>query len=768
MRQSRSGLLVCLLLGGVIASAAARPAAADPTICKTAITSATSTFLKARAAALMRCHTKVVKGSLPANTDCNTETKTALALANVEIKLRAKIAKSCGGADKLCSTTGDNDSLASIGWDIGTCPTLVGSSCANPITNCDDVGTCLACNLAAGTDAAAALYYDDIVLGSPASSALQKCQTAIGQQSTIFLSNKVKALSTCWTKVNKGQITGPCPDPGDGKTATKIALARVKLTSKLCSSCGGATKLCGGLDDLSPTQIGFSPICPSVRIPGGTACGGSITSLQDLLDCVDCVTSFHGDCSSALSVPWNAPYPSECKPAATPTTTATPTNTATVTSTPLPSDTPTITNTPTQTVTSTPSVTSTATNTRTPTITRTPTPTPSVTRTPTVTRTATPTQTATATSTDTPTITATPTDTPSATPTPIASDTPVSTDTPTRTATRTQTPTATPSDTPTSTATPTNTPTSTPTSTQTSTPTITDTPTATGTPSITPTQTPIHRVCNFRSGSQFFMQGKSLSLSANITGFQTWDFVPSGNTRVVSVPKVGAHFDEAVISGVGKVCMRLASDGDGVMDCAGTMSPYNGTAEMDHNTTSAPPPGFAQDPTCTQSVTFPNGAVSAALLEDGTTNHPHTGVCNSPLHVTQGGTFAVGGMQLNVPLYIRFVDSMTACPADDAPLDAALDLPATAGLSTGTTKTVIYNLNNDSSATMGTTGSGNGPSICGLFGFSACTTQVVGSPFGCTNIDNNNLSAGKLGISFPALDIATINDTIVTMALQCN
>jgi len=275
------------------------------------------------------------------------------------------------------------------------------------------------------------------------------------------------------------------------------------------------------------------------------------------------------------------------------------------------------------------------------------------------------------------------------------------------------------------------------------------------------------RVCTLRS-SQMVFQGKSLTLTANLTGSQEWHFTQDGDDLAFSIPKANAHFNAASLSGIGTVCLRMYNDGAGLLDCLGTTSGYNVTLEVDHNTSSAPPPGFAQDPTCSATFTAPDGVtVTTASLEDGSAAHPHTGVCNSPLHVTTTGTFAPGGTALVLPLTMRIISS-GACPADDAPFDAAAgDFNVDAGMISSTTKAVIYNLNNGSQ-TMGTTAAGNGPSICGLFGFSACTTQVVGTPFGCSNVTSGVLSTGKVGVAFPLLDIDTINDTIVTMSLQCN
>jgi cysteine-rich repeat protein len=417
-----------------------------------------------------------------------------------------------------------------------------------------------------------------------------------------------------------------------------------------------------------------------------------------------------------------------------------------------------------------------------------PTGTPTNTATPTVTSTPTNTATATLTPTETPTETPTPTETqvpgaPTWTPTqtPTATPTATLTRTPTNTPTSTNTPTKTPTLTPT--RTPTSTPTVTPTPTPSNTPTPTVTPTPTATPTLTLTPTPdlgVSHTCTFRSGTQVQIQGKVLGATVSLTGSQQWKFYPAdGNgVRQVIVPQAGSSFNCAVLPfGVGTLCARLGADGSGIIDCDGGSSLYDVTVEQDHNTSSPPPPGFAQDPTCTATFTEPDGSVSTALLEDGSAAHPHTGVCNSPIHITESGTFAAGGMRLTEELFLRLDTSVTSCspnpcPANTAPFDASAgDIDATGSISTGTSKGVIYNVNNSPTNpgqdTMGTTSAGNGPSICGFTGTSACTTEVVGTPFGCSNVDSNVLNQGKLGLAFAAVDLPTIQDAVATLTLLC-
>src|SRR6185369_671368 len=118
-------------------------------------------------------------------------------------------------------------------------------------------------------------------------------QAAIGKNAGKFLAAKNKALQKCEDGVLKTTVTPPCPDAVKAQPA--IDKAESKKIVGICKACGGADKLCNGTGDLTPAQIGFAPTCPSVTIPGGSACGGPISTLQDIVDCVDCVTEFKAD-----------------------------------------------------------------------------------------------------------------------------------------------------------------------------------------------------------------------------------------------------------------------------------------------------------------------------------------------------------------------------------------------------------------------------------------------------------------------------------------
>jgi len=423
---------------------------AEPTRCRAAIVRNASKFVQSKANALANCERNVVVGKLAPGTDCHAEPKAAAAIAKAEANLRARIAASCGGADRVCGTPDGDDAPATIGWS-GVCPNFENGGCTNAINTCSDIADCLQCIDEAAVDQAISLYYDAFT-PSAASSELNRCQREIGRSTTAFLKSKSNALAKCWTSVNLGRASDPCPLPGDGKAATAIARAEARKQANICHACGGNDQTCDGNGDLTPAAIGFVGNCPAVSVPGGASCAGPINTLQDLVDCVDCVTEFKVDCMDRAAVPWStAGYPPECNPGAlpTPTRTATPvvaTPTATRTATPTVTATTGLTATPTRTatptVTATTGLTATPTRTATPTVTATTglTATPTRTATPTVTATpaltATPTRTATRTATATPVVTATPTRT--------VTPTPVLTATPTRTATATVVPTVTP------------------------------------------------------------------------------------------------------------------------------------------------------------------------------------------------------------------------------------------------------------------------------------------------------------------------------------
>jgi len=219
-------------------------------------------------------------------------------IASLKAKFRKHVEAACR-----------NETLASIGWDIGRCPNFEGGTCSNPIGSVNDIPDCILCINEAADSQALSLYYDGLTVPPP--TGLRACQRQIGASSSSFFSDKLKALTRCELRDLSGNLPGPCS--ADPKTQQTIEALEQKTTSILCSRCGGPDNHCGGGDDPTTTDIGFTSTCPDVTIPGGPPCGRPVASLSDLVSCVTCVTEFKVDCLSALVAPTLMPYPTECQ-----------------------------------------------------------------------------------------------------------------------------------------------------------------------------------------------------------------------------------------------------------------------------------------------------------------------------------------------------------------------------------------------------------------------------------------------------------------------
>lgn len=306
MKTLSRSALIALLAVAVCASSAG----ATTQKCQRAIAKGSSQFVQAKVKALNKCEAAGVKAGAAAT--CPDQ-KATDSIAKATTKLGTTIAKACGGDDKVCGGDFTNEDLpANIGWP-SQCPNFERGSCTNTIVDCDGISECLACLGEAAVDQAITLYYDDLAL--PSTGDLNKCQASIGKATTAFLNSKSKILQKCWDARLNGKHALLCDgvSAGDGKYLAAIAKAETKKDSTICKACGGADKACGGGDDFTPAQIGFPTTCPAVTVPTtGPACGGPITDLQSIVDCLDCVTEFKVDCVDRAQVPEFIGYPSEC------------------------------------------------------------------------------------------------------------------------------------------------------------------------------------------------------------------------------------------------------------------------------------------------------------------------------------------------------------------------------------------------------------------------------------------------------------------------
>jgi hypothetical protein len=289
-------LLLILLVAGVpICRAQAAPLA-----CRDAIIAAGARYSQATVKALTACRRR-------GGADCETDARTASALARAATLLRSTVTQRCCGSDHVCGT-GDDDSLAAIGWGAGFCPNLDRGDCNDLIGSPSDVAACVAC---VGRAAAVDLSMTSGA-GLPASGAAGGCVAAVEEEGARLATATSKALARCWEARAKGKHSNACPEPGDGVAGPVIAAAVARATTRICKACGGADRACGGTDDVDPAALGFAASCPAVTVPGGAACGGPVTTLGDLVACVTCVALHDAECADHAAAPAFLAYPPEC------------------------------------------------------------------------------------------------------------------------------------------------------------------------------------------------------------------------------------------------------------------------------------------------------------------------------------------------------------------------------------------------------------------------------------------------------------------------
>jgi len=225
-------LALAVTAGALVAVMSPRAAQADPVLCERSLSSESAKFTRSATVALQRCEDEKVMGTVPPATDCSTDGGVVDAIGRARAKLARKVGIRCGGQDHTCGTA-DDDSLVSIGWGaIGTSPGLKGASCGTAITTCGDIATCLACVGQAAASQTVTLDYGSFNSAQFGTDSPENfCQRSIGQASTKFFLDRLKALQKCWDGRLKGHHANACPDPGDGKAVTRIAHAEESKVS---------------------------------------------------------------------------------------------------------------------------------------------------------------------------------------------------------------------------------------------------------------------------------------------------------------------------------------------------------------------------------------------------------------------------------------------------------------------------------------------------------------------------------------------------------
>jgi hypothetical protein len=317
------------------------PAIFDP--CQQAIGKESAKFIKSNLKALVSCEQNKIKGKHadacpdPGGPSGSAGRKAADKIATAALKFETKVAQLCGGVGKTCGGNTKNEvGGAFLGWP-SACPNFESGACSNVVsgTTCTGITQCLACIAGAAVEQATAIYYGSLVPTDPRTQRqLNKCQQTIGRETSKFFLAKEKALQKCWDKRITGDHSAECPDASQPagspaqKAAADIAKAETKKQGKICKACGGPGGACATgfppdvpgdslADDFTPAQIGFPARCPSVTVPPGPStaavpCAGAVSTLEDLIRCVDCVTEYKVDCIERAKVPAYGALPAEC------------------------------------------------------------------------------------------------------------------------------------------------------------------------------------------------------------------------------------------------------------------------------------------------------------------------------------------------------------------------------------------------------------------------------------------------------------------------
>ena len=270
--------------------------------------------------------------------------------------------------------------------------------------------------------------------------------------------------------------------------------------------------------------------------------------------------------------------------------------------------------------------------------------------------------------------------------------------------------------------------------------------------------------------SQVVLQSKTLKFTLNLTGTIGIQFgAPNSNgVAPVVIPQALVHFNPVTgVPGFAGACVTALTDGVGVIDCDGGSANLDLTETQDHNTNpgnannSGPVTGLADDASCTNTSTWPDGTIDQACREGDACNPtgPHAGICNSPVVITQGGAFGPGALRVVQTVNISTVTSAgpdnTLCTADDT---ASAPAPVTVFFTTGTSSGKIVDANNTASSIIGT-----GATCTG----SPCTAQATGVPFDCNALRNTGSFNGAAMVgTFLGLDgPAPLGDVVTTMKL---
>jgi len=293
------------------------------TKCQRAVSRGAARYAATHAALLAKCEVARVKGVHgdpcpdPAGPAGSFGRRTAEKIARAQSKLRAAIARRCGGDDRACGGDLTGEVTPALLDFPAPCPSFAQNpalECTQPLNDCDDLADCLICIGETAVAQGITRTFADLLPGGP-----ERCQRTIGTVTQKLVAAEVAAIEKCWDGRVRGRHTGECPDElaprgTDPRRAfERIARARAKHAKTICRACGGGDRACGGADDSDPVgEIGFRAACDDVHVHDLEECGRPIATLDDLVDCTRCVSALEAQCMASAPVPSLVEYPHDC------------------------------------------------------------------------------------------------------------------------------------------------------------------------------------------------------------------------------------------------------------------------------------------------------------------------------------------------------------------------------------------------------------------------------------------------------------------------
>jgi len=287
------------------------------------------------------------------------------------------------------------------------------------------------------------------------------------------------------------------------------------------------------------------------------------------------------------------------------------------------------------------------------------------------------------------------------------------------------------------------------------------------------------RLCTFGTGTGATVQTKLFAIPLSFTGNQT---LTTGGVRSddpaqivpVIIKPEDVNYDPVSVPGLVCACVRgIASEelgggnsARGQVGCSDSgLTDTDYLYSLNHNIGVVGANGFTE-----QDCTDAGGTV-----EDGSTEHPHAGVCNGPSVITFSGQGGKGSSVIESNTAISLISDGGACVTDGSG-DPALygddgiactdDDPGQAEASTlattsGTASAELLNASNVKNSNI------DGSSQCGAL---PCVASITGAPIDCDAAfadPTGGLSGAANGSAFGTFDAASIGDNVTTSSSVC-